>query len=139
MKFKIGDKVRLIKNEGYGIKIGDTGIVRENSAIPYVNWGNKGIWAFNEHELELVTKMEGIELLEQIKSQYIKNCDIKVYKNNKYQFTIQCGEKAILDNPKHHIGMLTSNKYTYEPVLKKEMTISEIEKELGYSIKIVKE
>ena len=61
------------------------------------------------------------------------------FKNNKYQFTIQCGEKAILDNPQHHIGMLTSDKYTYEPVYKKEMTIAEIEKELGYSIKIIKD
>ena len=49
------------------------------------------------------------------------------------------GEKAILDNPNHHIGMLTSDKYTYEPIVRKEMTISEIEKELGYPIKIIKE
>lgn len=89
-------------------------------------------------EFEIIRYLKGIRLLQEIEKGNIKNCDIKVYKKNKYQFTIQCGEKAILDNPNHHIGMLTSDKYTYEPIIKKEMTVSEIEKELGYSIKIVK-
>ena len=34
--------------------------------------------------------------------------------------------------------MLLSDKYIYEPEELKEMTIAEIEKELGYPIKVVK-
>lgn len=147
-KFKIGDKVRFIGNpknhqvSGYDLQ---AEIKEYNNLFTiayvsnnYVEFDENRRWCIKMHEIELYL-LRGIELLKKVKDGKIKNCDIKVYKNNKYQFIIQCGEKAILDNPQHHIGMLTSDKYTYEPVLKKEMTISEIEKELGYQIKIVKE
>lgn len=147
-KFKIGDKVRFIgdpKNHsarGYDLQ---TDIKKYNNLFTiayvsnnYVEFNENRAWCIEMYEIELCP-LSGIELLKEVKDGKIKNCDIKVYKNNKYQFIIQCGEKAILDNPQHHIGMLTSDKYTYEPVLKKEMTISEIEKELEYQIKIVKE
>ena len=153
-KFKIGDRVKVVKlrhSGGDNIKIGMTGTVLEEDTRPWVEFDENinGKNTFNgssrektmcmwEDEIELC-KLDGLSLLEKIKTSEIKNCDIKVYKNDRYQFTIQCGEKSILDNPKHHIGMLTSDKYTYEPICKKEMTISEIEKELGYPIKIVEE
>lgn len=156
-KFKVGDRVKVVRLLKYShnydtVKIGMLGTVLENNSRPWVEFdedinGNKTyngsekkrtmcMW---EDEIELYTGLNGIMLLKEIKKGNIKNCDIKVYKNNIHQFTIQCGEKAILDNPKYHIGMLTSDKYTYEPVHKKEMTIAEIEEELGYPIKIVKE
>ena len=156
MNFKVGDRVKVIKlREGSHnrdtIKVGMTGTVLEEATRPWVEFDGdiNGDNSYNgscrnktmcmwEDEIELYS-LNGIALLNKIKDGGTKNCDIKVYKNNKYQFTIQCGEKAILDNPQHHIGMLTSDKYTYEPIDKKEMTISEIEKELGYSIKIIKE
>ena len=156
-KFKVGDRVKVIRlREGYHnedtVKFGMTGTVLEEATRPWVEFDEdiNGYNTYNgssrertmcmyEDEIELYTGSNGIMLLKEIKNGRIKNCDIEVYKNDIYQFTIQCGEKAILDNPKHHIGMLTSNKYTYKPIYKKEMTISEIEKELGYSIKIIKE
>ncbi len=156
MEYKVGDRV---KHEKYGkgtvVEI-NSGATKDTVLVQFDNeneslhsgcecrgtYKNNTCWHFNNSYLEDIEKIdryEGLELLNEIKKQEIKNCEIKVYKNNKYQFTIQCGEKAILDNPQHHIGMLTSDKYTYEPIIKKEMTISEIEKELGYSIKIVKD
>lgn len=156
-KFKKGDRIKVLKlKEGYhkedNIKLGMIGTVIENdSERPWVEFdedinGKNSYNGSNEKRTMCMWEDEidflytrGLYLLQLIKEGLIKNCDIKVYKNNKYKFTIQCGEKAILDNPKHHIGMLTSDKYTYEPIIKKEMTVSEIEKELGYPIKIVKD
>lgn len=148
-KFKVGDKVNFIGNAKEHHVFGEdlqTDIDKYNNvftigyiAKDYIEFEENSCWCIKANEIKLYTRFNGIILLEEIKKGNIKNCDIEVYKNNIYQFTIQCGEKAILDNPKHHIGMLTSDKYTYEPVYKKEMTIAEIEKELGYQIKIVKE
>lgn len=148
-KFKVGDKVNFIGDVKTHYCMGQdlqTDIDKYNNVFTigyvskdYIEFEENSCWCINANEIKLYTRFNGIILLEEIKKGKIKNCDIKVYKNNIYQFTIQCGEKAILDNPKHHIGMLTSDKYTYEPVYKKEMTIAEIEEELGYPIKIVKE
>lgn len=148
-KFKVGDKVNFIGNAKKHQLFGEdlqADIDKYNNVFTigyvsdgYVEFKENCGWCIEKNEIKLYTRFNGIMLLEKIKNRSIKNSDIKVYKNNIYQFTIQCGEKAILDNPKHHIGMLTSDKYTYEPVYKKEMTIAEIEKELGYPIKIVKE
>ena len=147
-KFKVGDKVHFIGNAKKHYVFGEdlqTDIDKYNNVFTigyvskdYIEFEEISCWSIKANEIKLYTRFNGIILLEEIKKDNIKNCDIEVYKNNIYQFTIQCGEKAILDNPKHHIGMLTSDKYTYEPVHKKEMTIAEIEKELGYQIKIVK-
>ena len=158
MEFKIGDRVKFIGNyKEHLSKCGGTGLTLKELVEKYNNVfkisscitslcsksfytvEEDDFWCFNPDELVLASGISGITLLQDIKEGKVKNCDVKVYKNNKYQFTIQVGEKAILDNPKHHIGMLTSDKYTYEPVYKKEMTIAEIEKELGYSIKIIKD
>ena len=147
MEYKIGDRVRVIKCTTMGERCPN---LKKIGTIVRIITGDKNIRTrysldidkeelFFDTELGSVSTFNGVELLERIKSKTIKNCNIEVYKNNKYQFTIQCGEKAILDNPQHHIGMLTSDKYEYKPIIKKEMTISEIEKALGYSIKIVKE
>lgn len=148
-KFKVGDKVNFIGDVKTHYCMGQdlqTDIDKYNNVFTigyvskdYIEFEENSCWCIDANEIKLYTRFNGIILLEEIKKGKIKNCDIKVYKNNIYQFTIQCGEKAILDNPKHHIGMLTSDKYTYEPVYKKEMTIAEIEEELGYPIKIVKE
>lgn len=119
--FTIKEVVKQLSGEDYAI------FKEISNIIPYLK------------NLRLVGGLFGLALLEEIKRGNIKNCDIKVYKNNKYQFTVKCGEKGILSNPRLHVGMLTSDKYTYEPIRAKEMTISEIEKELGYSIKIIKE
>lgn len=148
-KFKVGDKVNFIGNAKEHYVFGEdlqTDIDKYNNVFTigyvskdYIEFEENSCWCIKENEIKLYTSFNGIMLLKEIKNGSIKNCDIEVYKNNIYQFTIQCGEKAILDNPKHHIGMLTSDKYTYKPICKKEMTIAEIEKELGYPIKIVKE
>lgn len=148
-KFKVGDKVNFIGNAKNHYVFGEdlqTDIDKYNNVFTigyvskdYIEFEENSCWCIKENEIKLYTSFNGIMLLKEIKNGSIKNCDIEVYKNNIYQFTIQCGEKAILDNPKHHIGMLTSDKYTYKPICKKEMTIAEIEKELGYPIKIVKE
>lgn len=148
-KFKVGDKVNFIGNAKNHYVFGEdlqTDIDKYNNVFTigyvsknYIEFEENSCWCIKENEIKLYTSFNGIMLLKEIKNGSIKNCDIEVYKNNIYQFTIQCGEKAILDNPKHHIGMLTSDKYTYKPIYKKEMTIAEIEKELGYPIKIVKE
>lgn len=149
-KFKVGDKVNFIGNAKEHYVFGEdlqTDIDKYNNVFTigryvskdYIEFEENSCWCIKENEIKLYTSFNGIMLLKEIKNGSIKNCDIEVYKNNIYQFTIQCGEKAILDNPKHHIGMLTSDKYTYKPIYKKEMTIAEIEKELGYPIKIVKE
>ena len=148
-KFKVGDKVNFIWNAKEHYVFGEdlqTDIDKYNNVFTigyvskdYIEFEENSCWCIKENEIKLYTSFNGIMLLKEIKNGSIKNCDIEVYKNNIYQFTIQCGEKAILDNPKHHIGMLTSDKYTYKPICKKEMTIAEIEKELGYPIKIVKE
>lgn len=148
-KFKVGDKVNFIGNAKEHYAFGEdlqTDIDKYNNVFTigyvskdYIEFEENSCWCIKENEIKLYTSFNGIMLLKEIKNGSIKNCDIEVYKNNIYQFTIQCGEKAILDNPKHHIGMLTSDKYTYKPICKKEMTIAEIEKELGYPIKIVKE
>lgn len=148
-KFKVGDKVNFIGNAKEHYVFGEdlqTDIDKYNNVFTigyvsknYIEFEENSCWCIKENEIKLYTSFNGIMLLKEIKNGSIKNCDIEVYKNNIYQFTIQCREKAILDNPKHHIGMLTSDKYTYKPICKKEMTIAEIEKELGYPIKIVKE
>lgn len=149
MEFRVGDKVRFIGEAKRHYSVNEDlqkDIKKYNNVFTlnrvensYVEFKENTYWCIAKDEIELCTVLNGISLLKDIKDRKIRNCDINVYKNNRYVFTIQCGEKAILDNPQHHIGMLTSDKYTYEPVYKKEMTISEIEKELGYSIKIVKE
>lgn len=147
MEYKVGDRVRVIKCTTMGEHCPNLKKIGTIVKIISGDKNNRTRYSldidseelFLDTELELVNIFNGVELLERIKSKAIKDCDIEVYKNKKYQFTIQCREKAILDNPQHHIGMLTSDKYEYKPIIKKEMTISEIEKELGYSIKIVKE
>ena len=154
MKFKVGDKVRFIGNYEDHIYPNHDGrslkeIVAKNKncfTVKYVNCLSDYLtveedtyWCFQENELILANKLNGIELLEEIKKGHIKNCNINVYKNKQFKFTLQCGEKTLLYNPDHHIGMLLSDKYIYEPEEVKEMTIAEIEKELGYPIKVIKE
>lgn len=80
---------------------------------------------------------DGIEILEKIRDGKIKNSKIRVYKNDDYKFTIECGEKGILTNSQFHVGMLTSDKYSFEPIKERKMTLKDIEKELGYPVKIV--
>ena len=56
----------------------------------------------------------GSGLINAITDGKVKNCSIQVYKQEKYLFDITCGEKGILSsNENFHVGMLTSNKYTY--------------------------
>lgn len=56
----------------------------------------------------------GSGLINAITEGKVKNCSIQVYKQEKYLFDITCGEKGILSyNEDFHVGMLTSNKYTY--------------------------
>ena len=136
--FKKGDSVLCVKAPDYfDIKEGEIYTVKNVDADGWLEIAEVRQVYVPERFKEL--KFNGVELLQEIKKGNFTNCDIKVYKENKYKFTIQSGEKAILDNPNHHIGMLTSDKYAYKPIMKKEMTISEIEKELGYPIKIIKE
>lgn len=145
--FKVGDKVEFYKadneSERYYKYIGRIftikKVVKQGCDEDYARFEETTDIVPYLKNLRLAGKASGLALLEEIKKENIKNCDIKVYKNNKYQFTVKCGEKGILSNPRLHVGMLTSDKYTYEPIKRKEMTISEIEKELGYSIKIIKE
>lgn len=147
--FEVGDRVEFYKTddetERYIKYMYEIFTIKE--VVKSVNGKDEDYAIFEEtseiipylKNLRLVGKLNGLALLKEIKKGNIRNCDIKVYKNDKYQFTVKCGEKGILSNPKLHVGMLTSDKYTYEPIRVKEMTISEIEKELGYSIKIIKE
>lgn len=154
MKFKVGDKVRFVGDYGDHNSCNNNGkslkeIVAKNKNYftishidqlsGYLNIEEDYYWCFKEDELTLSNKLNGIKLLEEIKQGHIKNCNINVYKNKQLKFIVQCGEKTLLDNPEHHVGMLLSDKYTYEPIEVKEMTIAEIEKELGYPIKVVKE
>ena len=140
-EFEVGDEVIMLKDDYFekGEKVTIIKVDNDDNNQPYLATNTKSDEYWIHRDSIKLIDINGIKLLQLIKKGEVKNCDIKVYKENKYKFTIQCGEKAILDNPNFHVGMLTSDKYTYEPVIKKEMTISEIEKQLGYSIKIVKE
>ena len=131
--FKKGDSVLCVKAPDYfDIKEGEIYTVKRVDVNGWLEIAEVRQLYTPERFKKL--EFNGVELLQEIKKGNFLNCDIKVCKENKYKFTIQSGEKAILDNPNHHIGMLTSNKYTYEPIVRKEMTIAEIEEELGYPI-----
>ena len=109
-KFKVGDKVNFIGNAKEHYAFGEdlqTDIDKYNNVFTigyvskdYIEFEENSCWCIKENEIKLYTSFNGIMLLKEIKNGSIKNCDIEVYKNNIYQFTIQCGEKAILDNPK---------------------------------------
>ena len=67
-----------------------------------------------KEEIVVRTTYTGRELINAITDGIVKNCSIQVYKQEKYLFDITCGEKGILSSNKDfHVGMLTSNKYTY--------------------------
>lgn len=168
-KFKIGDKVRVKNNCRYKHMIGMIGEVTDFSVslsveVKFKNWGkghgeDNNNWIINNDELELVEKLTKGKLLDMpvgtkittdaededyrlwIKiedSTFILSnddcCTIDDYEINK-DLTLDAdedyGTKIIkVEEPRY------TEIYADET---KEMTIAEIEKKLGYSIKVVKE
>lgn len=139
MIFKIGDKVKYIGKNSPSLYINTVGTYTVSVSVPeflQLREINK-FHAYKQQDFRLVEeKINGSELIQKLFESKIENCEIKVYKSNKYLFNLKVQNSHILDNPNFHIGMLTSKKYTYEIENIKEMTQEEIEKELGYKFKL---
>lgn len=77
------------------------------------------------------------DMLDSPLSEYCDNLEHRY--NSNYDITKVCHEKNISKNFGYHVKNSRPEHWTWERDEKKEMTISEIEKELGYEIKVVKE
>ena len=155
-KFKIGDRVRLIKNPNWGIEIGDTGVVNELDDQPYVIWDkNNNRWAFRETDLELeeivktkndlkygdiVTLRNGNKLI------YADEdfMDLERNNDNSLSYLDDLTDDLKYDEHKNYDIMKVERPVYFSTVYERdetvrEMTIEEISKALGYEVKIVKE
>ena len=158
-KFKIGDRVRLIKNPNWGIEIGDTGVVDELDTRPYVIWDkNNERWSFNENELELVDVVKTKDDLKCGDIVTLRNGDKLIYGDDEFMDLDDNNDNSLcdLDDLKDDLkydGYKHSNDYDIIKVERpinfeivyvrdetvREMTVEEISKALGYEVKIVKE
>ena len=166
MKFKVGDKVRIKKDlsidKTYGITVVSSmekyaGRIMTVSRI--TNFGyrlkeDNEEWHWSEDTMEIVTKPTKEELLKMPLGTIIKT------DKEGHNIFVKVGENDFCNDDCNHTGagyinddlslecfgnkIIEIQEPTYETIYKaddevKEMTIAEIEKELGYPIKVVKE
>lgn len=136
-KFKVGDKVRVVRNNGDdfdGIKIGDTGEVVEicKGKYPiYLKINNHAQYAFKEEELELYDeyfvgedKMEKTfkEVIANIKENEVWESDIKIIKcTNDGNISVRSkidGKTEIMNFDKCNLYKLQREEYTFEEAFK---------------------
>lgn len=100
-----------------------------------------------EEKYIVLLNTESGDILVNLKSGcYLELCNytsdlISKYNRKEYDIMKVCAKDYVGDNLRSH-GLTEKTadyEWTWERDEKKEMTVSEIEKELGYSIKIVKE
>ena len=168
MKFKVGEKVKIKKNlkEGYGFKYyvademekfkGKTVTIYSVNSEAYRIEEDNMSWDWTEDMFESSTKPTKEELLKMPLGTIIKtdrdynNIFVKVGKNDfcndNADHIFQCHVEEDLTINCNHLGnkIIEIQEPTYNTIYKadkevKEMTIAEIEKELGYPIKVVKE
>ena len=167
-KFKIGDRVRVIKTSGYYENFkGNTGTVIEDDDVPYVQWDKANNETYHHYdngkEYDKVKCMNEDDLImaNDLKLNDLKFGDILTVRNGERYVCgdgFMFGEKSsyyldcdimrdhYTDGLEHNddedydiMQVEREGNIVYISEEKKEMTIEEIEKELGYSIKIVKE
>ena len=166
MKFKVGDKVRIKKDlsidKTYGITVVSSmekyaGRIMTVSRI--TNFGyrlkeDNEEWHWSEDTMEIVTKPTKEELLKMPLGTIIKT------DKEGHNIFVKVGENDFCNDDCNHTGagyinddlssecfgnkIIEIQEPTYETIYKadtevKEMTIAEIEKELGYPIKVIKE
>jgi len=153
MRLKIGDKARVIKTGSHCQKIGTIVTITEVNNINYrAECPDMKLWYFHEDELKLMvfTKSD------------LKDGDVVTYRDGEKR--IVCGNIRELKGF-NNIGGMSLSDYNqdlidmdensdldiikverpsqYQELFrreeKKEMTIKEIEKKLGYEVKIIKE
>lgn len=145
-KFKVGDKIR-VKNfaESKNGKLGKITDYDDTEWRPYkVELEDRSVWMLYNHEMELVEekKMTGFEVLlkhwgiEVGEKFNIKESDCNPYYFDKDGDLYDCDDDIRNEDWAWEIVTECAN---IEKIKVKEMTIADIEKELGYAIKVVKE
>lgn len=155
-KFKIGDRVRLIKKPNWGIEIGDTGVVNELDDQPYVIWDkNNERWAFYETDLELEEIVKTKNDLKDGDIVTLRNGNKLIYADEDFMDLERNNDNSLsdlddltddlkYDEYKNYDIMKVERPVCFSTVYERdetvrEMTIEEISKALGYEVKIVKE
>lgn len=170
MKFKIGDRVKLLKNKMKTSHCRET-ILRfrneETGVIRNINYGDStnniniefddgynNCYCYEDEIMKIMAKPTKEELFKMPLGTIIKT------DKEKYNVFVKVGESDFCNNICDHIEdnyvnddlslecfgnkIIEIEEPTYQTIYKaddevKEMTIAEIEKELGYPIKVVKE
>lgn len=166
-KFKVGDRVKVNIRDCFkqGECIGEIVYINNDITSPYLvgvkdsnghsgyNFGGEKIakqkgydkqcWWHEESELELVEekKMTPLELLlNHWGIEVGENFNIEGERYNPYYFDydgylFDCCD----DDAQYQFAKLLTGKCKIQKIEPREMTIAEIEKELGYAIKVIKE
>ena len=147
MKYKVGDRVRIVKNRtnnmnvsGYmdkylGTVMTISGISESiESLCPYRMVEDYGTWTWNDEMIEgLVSdEMSAVELLEWLDKHYLVFSDMLEAFDDDYSM------RELLEHfsPREIISKIQKFERDHLP---KKMTVAEIEERLGYKIEIVKE
>lgn len=157
LKFKVGDKVRLVENFSGLIK-GHTGVISyaklsQNDPKGYYKVFFNGVeipYGVFGRRMELVVEKEEMEY--ELNKWYMYNGDLstkpEVKEGDKIQvfmispggssYTTTSPKKGPWDWSDDNTKNIVSFRFTKFAEEAKEMTVAEIEKALGYSVKVVK-
>lgn len=156
MKFKVGDKVRVIKEGSHAQNIGDTGIIDgrdtcDNTYLVKMDKDND-TWWFENSEIELIEFEVGdivtinenctIANLNANNSNGCRSETFKFIEYDRYNILHTYKIEKVVARNCYEIDEHQVNGACLKLVKKKEvkeMTIAEISKALGYGVKIVKE
>ena len=168
-KFKVGDKIRVIKESSHNAPKECTGKVGEIKMIGYSNpeievyFGEEietsNTWYFSEDELEVVGVEESQVMFTKsdLKDRYIvtfrdgtygmvEGNSVRLIEDGKYlgfDYPLSDTNDMLKDCDDEICDIVSVHKPEYKTIWErtetiKEMSLSDIEKELGYKVKVVK-
>lgn len=149
MKFKENDRVIVIRNGTHLQNIGDTGVIIDIAGItqPYKVKMDKDndCWWFEEDEIELykfkvgnIVEMDKQKTLGDLIANHWNGCKTDTLRYIENRYSGQSKVTKVIDDGTVELDYdLLVNVNILKPILEREMTKDEIEKELGYKIKII--
>lgn len=162
MKYKVGDKVKIVKKRapimspGMDKHLGTVMTIERVQGYYYSMVEDGGRWSWNNECIEGYANI--------IKKSDLQDGDITTYRDGKKRFVHEDGLRSLKHPGSTRMGLNNYDEdlfyeegsddldivkvyrpeteeifYTERAKKVKEMTVAEIEKELGYSIKVIKE